>query len=206
MVHRKMLPAALALAGISAFAAAQPASVYDRAAIEGRPDPEFGRGTAWAAFIENEFNGLAVAPDGSVFLAQQRVHRIHKFDRSGRLVKSFGRRLREITLDHPPLKWTDALWRRYLEAQVEEAIARRPNTDPQQLRRNIEKAPRVSEYLPYFTQILTDAEGRLIVLLRGDCFSHCDHVLRVFTPEGYTWPNFLKAENLLNVEIGRAHV
>ena len=335
----RLLAAGMAvLLGLPTLGAAQAAEVYAKGAIEVKPDPEYGRGTDWAAFIENEFNGLAVAPDGGVFLAQQRAHTIHKFDGSGRLVKSFGRRgqgpgdlefpqhlsildgrylvvggqaevrrislfdldgrfvkfvktgqgpfgvlalgngvvayiaksfprkgplvlqessavlldvntenevvvcgqalftdeeqvfaspggpppkgafgrgemvinrttggnllvgyttsakvlvfspdgrrVREITLDHPPLKWTDELWRRYLEGQVEDAVASRPNADPQQLRRNIEKAPRVSEYLPYFTQILTDAEGRLLVVLRGDCFSHCDHVLRVFTPEG----------------------
>lgn len=95
-----------------------------------------------------------------------------------------GRRVREMTLDYPALEWTDELWRRYLDVQVEVALANRPNADPQQVRRNIAGRPRISEFLPYFSQILTDDEGRILVVRRGDCFSHCDPVLRVSAPEG----------------------
>lgn len=336
-IGRRFL-AVVAMWGLPLHAAAQVATVYEKAAIDVRLDPEFGRGTDWGAFIENEVNGLAVAPDGSVFLAQQRAHTVHKFDRSGRLIKSFGRhgqgpgdfqfpkhlsildgkvlvvgespevrrvslfdldgrfvklvrtsegpfvttavrdgvvayiaksfprkgplvlqessvvlldtdsgketvacdhtsfvdepqvfawpggpppkvrfgrgemvinrtsggdlavgyttspkvvvfapdgrRLREFSLDYPALKWTDALWRRYLDASFEAALARMPDTDPQKLRRNFEATPRVSEHLSFFTDMLADAEGRLIVLRRGDCFGSCDPVLRVYTPEG----------------------
>jgi len=334
---RSFLLAPMLLA-ILANAAGQSRDIYQAREIEIRPDPGFGRGTDWASFIENEINGLAVAPDGSVFLAQQRAHTIHKFDGSGRLVKSFGRRgqgpgdfqfpqhlsildgkhlvvgehaagrrislfdldggfvklvrtgqgpfgavalrdgvvayiaknfprkgtlvlqassvvlldtntekevtacdhslfvdedqvfaspggppphgkfgrgemiiartaggdlavgyttsprivvfapdgrrVRDLALDYPPLRWTDALWRRYLDARFETGLELRPDSDPQQFRRAIEKTPRLSEYLGYFTEILTDAEGRLIVVRRGDCFRRCDPVLRVFTPEG----------------------
>jgi hypothetical protein len=92
MSNVRLLTAVIAfLLGLPVLAGAQAAAVYEKAEIEVRPDPGFGQGTDWAAFIENEFNGLAVAPDGSVFLAQQRAHRVHKFDRAGRLIKSFGR-------------------------------------------------------------------------------------------------------------------
>jgi hypothetical protein len=339
MSGARLMTAVIAvLLGLPVLAAAQPAAIYEKGAIEVRPDPGFGQGTDWAAFIENEFNGVAVAPDGSVFLAQQRAHRIHKFDRSGRLVKSFGRQgqgpgdfqfpqhlsildgrylivgenaegrrislfdldgqfvklvktgqgpfgvlalrdgivaylaksfprkgslvlqessavlldtntekevtvcghalftdedqvyaspggappqgkfgrgemiinrtaggdlvvghtsspkififspagrpVREITLDYSPLEWNDGLWRRYKDAQIETALANRPNDDPAKVRKRFEDLPRLSEYLPYFSEILTDADGRLLVVRRGDCFRRCDPVLRVFAPDG----------------------
>jgi len=92
MVGGRSFLLAPVLLAILANAAGQSRDIYQAREIEIRPDPGFGRGTDWASFIENEINGLAVAPDGSVFLAQQRAHTIHKFDGSGRLVKSFGRR------------------------------------------------------------------------------------------------------------------
>lgn len=338
MFRKKAFSAALALAWLSTIAGAQPASVYGKGAIEVRPDPEFGQGTDWAKFIENEFSGLAVAPDGSVFLAQQRAHAVHKFDRAGRLIKSFGRQgqgpgdfqfpqylsildgrylvvgenaegrrislfdldgrfvklvrtgqgpfaptalrdgvvayvaksyprqgplvlqassvvllntdtgrevtvcdhtlfvdedqvfaspggpppksrfgrgdmvvartaegdvavgyttspkiavfapdgrpVREFSLDYPALKWTDALWRRYLDAQIETALVQNTRSDPQRLRRSIESTPRISEYLSFFQDLLTDAEGRLLVVRRGECFERCDPVIRVYAPEG----------------------
>lgn len=338
MARKRRLLAALALATLPAFAGAQPASVYERGVLEVRPDPGFGQGTDWAQLVENEFCTLAAAPDGSVFLVQNRAHTVHKLDRSGRLVTSFGRQgqgpgdfqfpqhlsildgrhlvvsenaegrrislfdlngrfvdllktgqgpsrvaalrdgvvayvaksyprrgplvlqessvvllntatgrettvcdhtlftdedqvfaspdgpfpksrsglgdmiiarvaggdlavgyttsskiavfspdgrsLREFSLDYPALKWTDALWRRYLEAQVELAIDRDPRTDPAKIRRRIESRPRITDSLPFFADMFADAEGRLVVVPRGDCFRRCDPVLRAYTPEG----------------------
>jgi hypothetical protein len=83
MIRDKLSLAALTFGALASLASTQSSSVYERGAIEVRPDPEFGRGTDWGSFIESEINGLAVAPDGSIFLAQQRAHTVHKFDRSG---------------------------------------------------------------------------------------------------------------------------
>lgn len=331
--------AVMALGGVLALSATQTPAAFNKGVIDVRPDPDFGQGTDWAKFIENESVSLAVAGDGSVFLAQQRAHAVHKFDVSGRLVRSFGRqgqgpgdfsfpqylsildhrylvvgeqaegrrvslfdldgrfvklvkttqnpfsvlalrdgvvayvtksfprkgslvlqasaavlldmntgkevkacdqtlftgeeqvfaeaaggtppkgefglgqmiinrtgrgdlmvgyttsprifffapdgsRLGELRLDYPAMKWTDELWRRFLEAQVEAALELRPGSDPQQVRQSIFKKPRISEYLPYFSEILADAEGRLLVVRRGDCFRHCDPELRVYGPDG----------------------
>jgi hypothetical protein len=49
-----------------------------------------------------------------------------------------GRGVREIGLDYPALKWTDELWRRYLDAKIEAALANRPNDDPAKVRRRFE--------------------------------------------------------------------
>jgi len=338
MVGGRSFLLAPVLLAILANAAGQSRDIYQAREIEIRPDPGFGRGTDWASFIENEANSLAVAPDGSIFVAQPRAHTVHKFDRSGRLVKSFGRRgqgpgdfqsplhlsildgnylvvgehaegrrislfdldgrfvklvrtsqgpfaamavrdgvvayvaksfprkgplvlqessvvlldtdsgketvacdhtsfvdepqvfaspggplpnarfgrgdmvinrtskgelavgyttspkivvfapdgrrLREFAVDYPALKLTDDIWRRYLDWYYETAAARDPGADPGQLRRRVDRTPRVIEYLPYLADILADAEGRLLVVRKTGCYGSCDPAVRVYTPEG----------------------
>ena len=91
MAGGKSVFAVMVLGGVLALSAAQTPAAFEKGVIDVRPDADFGQGTDWAKFIDNECVALAVAGDGSVFLAQQRAHTVHKFDRSGRLVRSFGR-------------------------------------------------------------------------------------------------------------------
>ena len=53
-------------------------------------DPDFGKNTPWNTLFYHLFCDLTVAPDGSLFIASSRQHKIFKFDPHGNLLKSFG--------------------------------------------------------------------------------------------------------------------
>jgi len=66
--------------------------VYKAGPIRLDPDPAFGQATDWNLLFYNQFCDLTVAPDGSIFIADTRQHKIFKFDPQGKLVKSFGQK------------------------------------------------------------------------------------------------------------------
>jgi hypothetical protein len=68
------------------------ASVYAKGRITLAPDPDFATGSDWEALFPEKNHAIAVAPDGSIFVANSRDHNIYKFDAAGALVKTFGRR------------------------------------------------------------------------------------------------------------------
>ncbi len=66
------------------------ADVYKSGPIHLEQDPEFGKNTDWNVLFFNIFCDMVVAPDGSLFIASSRQHKIFKFDPEGNLTKSFG--------------------------------------------------------------------------------------------------------------------
>lgn len=66
--------------------------VYKAGPIRLDPDPAFGRSTEWNLLFFNPFCDLALAPDGGLFIASSREHKVFKFDARGNLVKSFGQK------------------------------------------------------------------------------------------------------------------
>lgn len=68
------------------------ADLYKAGPIRLDPDPAFGKDTDWNLLFFNHFCDLTVAPDGSIFIASSREHRIYKFDPRGSLVKAFGQK------------------------------------------------------------------------------------------------------------------
>jgi len=67
-------------------------SAYQSGKIVLSPDPRFGRGVDWESLVLHFANDMTVAPDGSIFVANNRENAILKFDGDGRLVKKFGRK------------------------------------------------------------------------------------------------------------------
>jgi len=55
------------------------------------PAAGYGDGTDWAGLFYNAFVDIAAAPDGALFAASAREHKIFRFDAEGRLAGSFGR-------------------------------------------------------------------------------------------------------------------
>jgi hypothetical protein len=55
-------------------------------------DPEFGKKSDWNSLFYHLFCDITAAPDGSIFIASSRQHKIFKFDPTGTLIKSFGRK------------------------------------------------------------------------------------------------------------------
>jgi len=79
-------------AGMPLFGQSTLVSAYRSGKIVLEPDPGFGRDIDWASVVLNFANDMTVAPDGSVFVANNREHVILKFDPDGRLIKTFGRK------------------------------------------------------------------------------------------------------------------
>jgi 6-bladed beta-propeller len=66
--------------------------LYKTGPIRLEPDPEFGKDTKWNLLFFNLFCDLAAAPDGSLFIADSREHKVFKFDKQGHFIKSFGQK------------------------------------------------------------------------------------------------------------------
>jgi len=60
--------------------------------IKIEPDPQFGLGVPWDMMFQAADTTLALLPDGSFFRGAEKEGRIHKFDPSGVLIKSFGQK------------------------------------------------------------------------------------------------------------------
>jgi len=67
------------------------ADVYKAGPIKLSPDASFGKDVDWGSFLYESFKDIAVAGDGTIFMANNREHTIHKFDPSGRKLMTFGR-------------------------------------------------------------------------------------------------------------------
>lgn len=63
---------------------------YRSGPIHLEPDLDFGKSVDWNALFYHLFCDLTVAPDGSIFIASSRQHKIFKFDADGNLIKTFG--------------------------------------------------------------------------------------------------------------------
>ncbi len=55
------------------------------------PDPAFARGVDWSAVELDGYHDIAVAPDGSIFVANSHRDNIQKFDAAGKLAQTIGR-------------------------------------------------------------------------------------------------------------------
>jgi len=82
-----LLAVGLGAAGLSADLA----SAYKKGRITLIPDPAFAKGAVWEEIFLTKQRTIAVAPDGSVFVANAPDHNITKFSPEGKPVKSFGK-------------------------------------------------------------------------------------------------------------------
>lgn len=67
-------------------------AVYQAGPIRLDPDPAYGKSTEWGLLFFNPYCDLALAPDGGLFIASDREHKVFKFDAQGNLVKAFGQK------------------------------------------------------------------------------------------------------------------
>lgn len=66
--------------------------IYKKGEIKLVPDPEFGKGMDWESMFYDWAKRIAIAGDGSIFVANSRQHNIQKFDKSGQLLLTFGQK------------------------------------------------------------------------------------------------------------------
>jgi hypothetical protein len=91
-MKKGILIASLAVGLVASGFAADLASVYKKGRITLTPDPDFAKGADWEDLFPTKQRTIAVAPDGSVFVANAPDHNIHEFSPEGKLVKTFGKR------------------------------------------------------------------------------------------------------------------
>ena len=92
--NKKPVAAALLfLLGLPAAAApSRFLDLYKTGRVVIEPDPSFGKSVDWGSFFFDDSQDMAVAPDGSIFVANTIENCILKFDAAGRLVKKFGQK------------------------------------------------------------------------------------------------------------------
>gem|GEM_PF-1175840 len=66
--------------------------VYRKGILPLREIADFGGTSDWEGVFFDPYHDLVKAPDGSVFVADNRAHRILKFDQKGKFQKTFGRK------------------------------------------------------------------------------------------------------------------
>ncbi|MFC2158308.1 hypothetical protein ACFLT9_10775 [Acidobacteriota bacterium] len=64
--------------------------VYAKDKLVILPSEDFGTRVDWDTFFYNTFTDLTVGPEGNIFAASSRQHKIFKFSSQGDLIKSFG--------------------------------------------------------------------------------------------------------------------
>lgn len=84
-----LVPGALAAAPAGGSDWLRTACASGKVTLDAAPD--YGKDTEWAGVFYNTFVDIAAAPDGTVFAACSRQHKIFRFDAGGRLAGSFGR-------------------------------------------------------------------------------------------------------------------
>jgi hypothetical protein len=91
-MKKGILLALLAVGLGAAEPAADLASVYRKGRITLAPDRDFAQGADWEELFPTRPRAIAVAADGSVFVSNQRDHKIYKFGPDGALLKTFGKK------------------------------------------------------------------------------------------------------------------
>ncbi len=67
-------------------------TAYLKGRITLTPDKDFAAGTDWESLFLDRQRSIKVAPDGSIFVSNNRDHNIYKFDTEGKLTAKFGKR------------------------------------------------------------------------------------------------------------------
>jgi hypothetical protein len=89
---RILLVAAFIQMAVLLYAQENQLDFYKSGPIHLTQDPDFGKNTDWKNLFYHRFCDLTVAPDGSLFIASSRQHKIFKFDPDGNLIKTFGQK------------------------------------------------------------------------------------------------------------------
>ena len=66
-------------------------TLYKSGTIKLEADKTFGSQINWEAMFYDMFKSIALGPDGSIFISNDRQHTIFKFSSSGKLIAKFGR-------------------------------------------------------------------------------------------------------------------
>jgi len=66
--------------------------MYKTGMITLKNTPGFGEETDWDTLFYHKNTDITVAPDGSIFAASSRQHKVFKFDSNGNLIKAFGQK------------------------------------------------------------------------------------------------------------------
>jgi hypothetical protein len=65
---------------------------YKKGRIVLKGAPDFGKNNDWEGLFYDPYKEIIAAPDGSIFVVNNRQHNFYKFDSQGNLVKTFGRK------------------------------------------------------------------------------------------------------------------
>ena len=65
--------------------------IYQRGVIKIEPDPCFGKDTGWESLLYDVYKDVLVAPDGNIFVSNNRLHNFYKLSPEGKLQGTFGR-------------------------------------------------------------------------------------------------------------------
>jgi len=65
---------------------------YKKGVIVLKGVESFGEGNDWEGLFYKPYKDMIVAPNGTIFVANGRLHNVYKFDQKGKFIKKFGRK------------------------------------------------------------------------------------------------------------------
>ncbi|HLP45039.1 MAG TPA: 6-bladed beta-propeller [Candidatus Kapabacteria bacterium] len=65
---------------------------YKKGIVTLKGETDFGKNTDWETLFYDRYRELIIAPDGSIFVANNRQDNFYKFDKQGNFIKKFGQK------------------------------------------------------------------------------------------------------------------
>jgi hypothetical protein len=65
---------------------------YKKGAVTLKEATDFGKNNDWESLFHDRYREIVIAPDGSIFVVNNRQHNIYKFDKNGNFIKKFGQK------------------------------------------------------------------------------------------------------------------
>ncbi len=89
---KKILMTVLVLSMIGSLLRGDLQDFYKKGPITLKGVENFGKKNDWEGLFYDPYKEMIVAPDGSIFVANDRQHNIYKFDKQGNFLKTFGQK------------------------------------------------------------------------------------------------------------------
>ena len=89
---KKILMYIFILSIIGSFLQGDLQDFYKKGAITLKGVENFGGNNDWEGLFYDPYKEMTIAPDGSIFVANNRQHNIYKFDKQGNFLKKFGQK------------------------------------------------------------------------------------------------------------------
>lgn len=120
---------------------------------------------------------IARTSKGNLLVGASNSPEIKIYSEKGQLKKTFN-------LDFKPLPATTDYINKYRHYKLSRLRSSKSKAHMADILKKASFKNLFGDHLPYYYEILVDTEGNILVFKWQDCFEDCNHIFRVYTPEG----------------------